>query len=78
MATTATTKPNPFRRIAIFWVETVEELRKASWPDWEELRNSTTLVIATVALLGFFISASDFSLVQLVTFITNHVASGGK
>jgi preprotein translocase subunit SecE len=64
---------NPFRAVTHFARETVEELRKASWPDWPELRDSTTLVLITVALLGAFISVSDFSLFNLITWLTRHV-----
>jgi preprotein translocase subunit SecE len=75
-ASTTAPKRNIFRRIAIFWHETVEELRKASWPTWLELRDSTVLVIITVLLLGAFISMSDFSLFNLVTWLSNHAAPG--
>jgi preprotein translocase subunit SecE len=56
-------------------METMEELRKATWPGWTELRDSTTLVIITVILLGSYISALDFFLGQLMTFFT-HQATG--
>ncbi len=65
---------NPFRRVARFWSETMEELRKATWPSWLELRDSTTLVIITVILLGGYISVLDFFLGQLMTFFTNQAA----
>ena len=42
------------RRLAVYVQETREELKKCSWPTWEELRGSTTLVFVTVALLGAF------------------------
>jgi preprotein translocase subunit SecE len=73
--TTSAPQRNPFRRVAHFWSETVEELRKASWPDWLELRDSTTLVIITVCIIGSLISVADFSFYELVTFFT-HLASG--
>jgi preprotein translocase subunit SecE len=66
---------NPFRRVSQFYLETVDELRKASWPDWPELRDSTLLVIITVAILGVYICASDFSLFNLIKFFTNAVAA---
>jgi preprotein translocase subunit SecE len=69
-----TTQRNPFRRVAHFWSETMEELRKATWPGWVELRDSTTLVIITVILLGGYISVLDFFLGQLMTFFTNQAA----
>jgi len=74
MASASSSKANPFRRIAHFWVETVEELRKATWPGWIELRDSTTLVILTVILLGGYISTLDFFLAQLMQFFTHQAA----
>jgi preprotein translocase subunit SecE len=71
----ATTAPrNPFRRVALFVRETIDELRKASWPDLQELKTSTIIVIIAVVLLGLFISVSDFSIFELVTFLTRAVA----
>ena len=34
--------------------ETREELRKCTWPTWEELRGSTVLVMISIFLLGAF------------------------
>jgi preprotein translocase subunit SecE len=73
-ATAKTPQRNPFRRVAHFWSETMEELRKATWPGWVELRDSTSLVIITVILLGGYISVLDFFLGQLMTFFTNQAA----
>jgi preprotein translocase subunit SecE len=73
--TTHSPQRNPFRRVALFGSETVEELRKASWPDWPELRDSTTLVILTVIIIGSLISTADFSFYELMTYFT-HLASG--
>jgi len=74
-ATTSAAQRNPFRRLAHFGQETMEELRKATWPDWAELRDSTVLVILTVIILGGYIAVVDFFLGQLITFFT-HFASG--
>jgi preprotein translocase subunit SecE len=76
MATTTNApQRNPFRRVALYWNETVDELRKASWPGWLELRDSTTLVMLTVIIIGTLISVADFSFFELMTFFT-HWASG--
>ena len=39
---------------------TQEELKKCSWPTWEELKGSTALVIVSIGLLGAFTVAVDF------------------
>ncbi|MDG1173869.1 MAG: preprotein translocase subunit SecE [Opitutales bacterium] len=45
-------------------------MRKASWPTFSELRESTGVVVAGVFILGFFISVSDFSLSNWVEYTT--------
>ena len=64
---------NPFRKIRVFWGETIVELKKASWPDRTELRDSTIVVIVGVAILGVFVSIVDFSLFQVVSLFTDWV-----
>ena len=61
---------NPFRSIRVFFVEMIAELKKASWPAFPELRESTLLVIVASVLLGLFTSLSDFSLYQVVDLFT--------
>jgi preprotein translocase subunit SecE len=48
------------RRLAVYFQETREELRKCSWPSWEELKGSTALVIVSIGLLGAFTVVVDF------------------
>ena len=57
---------NPFRSIRVFFGEMIAELKKASWPAFPELRESTLLVIVASVLMGVFTSLSDFSLYQVV------------
>jgi len=42
------------RRLAVYVQETREELKKCSWPTWEELKGSTVLIFVTTGLLGAF------------------------
>jgi preprotein translocase subunit SecE len=48
------------RGLALYIQETREELRKCSWPTWQELKGSTALVIVSIAMLGAFTVAVDF------------------
>jgi preprotein translocase subunit SecE len=48
------------RALSVYIQETREELRKCSWPTWEELKGSTALVIVSIAMLGGFTVAVDF------------------
>jgi preprotein translocase subunit SecE len=66
---------NPLRRVTLFFSEMIQELRKAAWPTPAELRTSTLVVLVAVCLLGLFLSVSDFSIYNLVTFLTHLVIS---
>jgi len=59
-----------FLKFSTYWDETKEELRKCSWPTWEELWDSTKVVMVAVALLGAFTVLADvvfaFIIKQLV------------
>ena len=46
-------------RLTIFVQETREELKKCSWPTWEELKGSTVLMAISIALLGGFTVVAD-------------------
>ena len=50
------------QRFSLYVAETREELRKCSWPTWQELKGSTALITIMVALLGGFIVLTDFVL----------------
>ncbi|MBE2214890.1 MAG: preprotein translocase subunit SecE [Opitutaceae bacterium] len=65
---------NPFRAVRIFTSEMIGELKKATWPTWLELRDSTLVVIVAVVILGIFTSIADFSLIQLVALFTSWVS----
>jgi preprotein translocase subunit SecE len=47
------------QRFATYVQQTREELRKCTWPTWEELKGHTAVVIVSIALLGGFTVAAD-------------------
>ena len=47
------------RRFAVYIQETREELRKCSWPTWQELKGSTVVIAVSIILLGLFVVAAD-------------------
>ena len=49
-------------KIRNYVAETQDELKKCTWPSWDELKGSTLLVMVTMALLGVFTIAVDFAL----------------
>ncbi len=50
--------------------ETREELRKCTWPTWDELKGSTVVIAISIVLLGGFTVGVDFVFSLLVRFIT--------
>jgi len=58
------------KRLQGFVAETREELRKCTWPTWDELKGSTILVSVTIFLLGAFTVAVDWIASQLILVLT--------
>ena len=52
-------------RITNYVRATNEELRKCSWPTWEELKDSTVVVFVAIAFLGGFTVGVDAIFVNL-------------
>jgi preprotein translocase subunit SecE len=48
------------KRFAVYVQATREELRKCSWPTWDELKESTVLVMVVTLLIGVFTVIVDF------------------
>ena len=46
-------------RLTVYVQETREELKKCSWPTWDELKGSTVLIAISIALLGLFTVVVD-------------------
>lgn len=51
-----------FRRAGRFLRESWLELHKTSWPNYEELKKSTLLVLAAMAVLTMWIGGLDYLL----------------
>ena len=58
-----------FLRISNYFRETQEELKKCSWPSWEELKGSTAVVVVAIALLGGFTVVVDFVFAMIIRHI---------
>ena len=50
------------------WVDVPAEVRKVTWPTWDELKKATGVIIVFVAALGVLIGVMDW-LLQLI-FVT--------
>ena len=53
-------------RIKEFVQDVLVEFRKVTWPNRQELINSTTVVIVVTVVLAFFLGAVDIALTRLV------------
>jgi preprotein translocase subunit SecE len=47
-------------RLSDYVMETREELRKCTWPSFEELKGSTAVVVVAIVLMGLYIVGIDF------------------
>ena len=57
-------------RLTAYIQQTREELRKCTWPTWEELKGSTVIVAVSIFLLGGFTVLVDLVFHMLVRIIT--------
>ena len=53
------------QRLAVYVQETREELKKCSWPSWEELKGSTALIGIMILMLSAFIFVVDTILFKI-------------
>ncbi len=58
-------------RMRNYILETREELKKCTWPSWNELKGSTVVVMISVLLLGLFTVGVDYFLLLFVQWITH-------
>jgi len=49
-----------FLKISAYWAEMMEEMRKCTWPTWDELLGSTVLTTISVAFIGGFTVLVDY------------------
>ena len=65
VATEALARRNWIVRTAEFFRDVRGEVRKVSWPSWEELKKATTVIVIFVAILGLVIGWLDWLLQQI-------------
>ena len=60
-------------RMSTYIQETREELRKCTWPSWDELKGSTVVVLIATVVLGTFTVLIDLSLGGVILWLlTSH------
>jgi preprotein translocase subunit SecE len=63
-------KTGQLLRLANYVQETKEELKKCTWPSWDELKGSTLVVLFSILALGAFTMGIDWLLLLFVRGIT--------
>lgn len=61
---------NIIQRTKSFYHDTVGELKKCTWPTWNELWESTLVVIISSVMLSVFVFAMDALVRTVVRFAT--------
>ena len=62
MATMTSKKENLFHLIYRFFHEVWVELKKTSWPSYDEVKKSTLVVLAAIAIISVWIGGLDYFL----------------
>ena len=57
------------QRLSAYCRQTTEELKKCTWPTWDELKGSTVVVTVSILLLGLFAFVVDQILFALFKII---------
>ena len=55
-----------FKKIKDFMNGVQFEMKKVTWPTWDELRGSTMVVLGLSLILGIFLFVIDFFLSRIV------------
>ena len=64
------------QRTRSFTQEVVDEIKKVTWPDWPQLKNSTAVVIVFVVIVSLIIFLMDLVVRGVLGFIMNLFAGG--
>jgi len=57
------------QRTKVFVDQTVEEMKKVTWPDWPQLRNATFVILIFVIVVAAIIWLMDRSVSFILNFI---------
>ena len=57
------------QKAANFFQETMQELKKVTWPTWNELWQATLVVIVVTFFASAFIAAVDFCISTLLRIV---------
>jgi len=52
-----------------FLTETVDEIKKVTWPDWAQLKSATFVILVFILIVSFIIWLMDVSVRGILDFI---------
>ncbi len=61
--------PRKFGELKTFFSEVRAELKKVTWPSWNEVRGTTLVVIFTTIFFGFYLFGVDLAFSRALSFI---------
>jgi preprotein translocase subunit SecE len=61
--------PNALVKTRDFLTETVEEIKKVTWPDWAQLKSATFVILVFIMIVSFIIWVMDVSVRNILDFI---------
>ena len=67
MSSAVTWAPRKLAELRAFFVEVRSELKKVTWPGFEEVRSTTIVVIATTFFFGFYLWGLDLVFSQVLS-----------
>jgi len=59
-------------KIKSFYTDVRTEMRKVTWPNWKEVRGTTTVVIITVFIFALYFGIIDYIIQHGVTVMFNY------
>jgi preprotein translocase subunit SecE len=59
--------PRKLKELRTFFSEVRSELKKVTWPSWQEVQTTTVVVIATTFFFGFYLYGLDLLMTKLFT-----------
>jgi preprotein translocase subunit SecE len=62
VATEAAVRTNPVQRFIAFYNDVVNEMKKVTWPDWQQVRQLSIGVIVLALFIGGVIALMDLVL----------------
>jgi preprotein translocase subunit SecE len=59
--------PRKVRELRSFLSEVKAELKKVTWPGWQEVRSTTIVVVATTFFFGFYLWGLDLAFSEVLS-----------